>query len=87
MKTLSSKEFDNRWQKAVKHPGKVELKCKSVKPDITMTAVLDRFLKMIDSSVAQHTIEPGLQKEIDEAAANFRKVLAKVPEKKLKLSR
>ena len=82
MKILTAKAFDSRWQNAKKKPQVLSSKCKTIQPNITMTSVVDRFLAAVEYAVKQHDINAELQKEILEAADNFKKVLSKVPEKK-----
>lgn len=83
MKTLTTKEFNQRWQRAKTTPAQLSLKSRTPKPQITLTSILDRYKQRMAKATAEHLIEPQLQAEVEAAIDELKRVLRKVPEKKL----
>lgn len=84
MITVTGKEdFEIAWQKSAGEPPAREISVKKIEVDLSMDALLDKFLLLSDKYLKQGKIKKGDHDEIFQQVGSLKHVLARIDERKL----
>ncbi|MBD3185143.1 hypothetical protein GF312_22880 [Candidatus Poribacteria bacterium] len=83
MKNNTSEQFDALWEKSLKEPPLREVDVKKIEVDLSLSAVMDRFVLSAEKYLDRGEIEKEDYNDFVTQAENMKKVLTKINEKDL----